>query len=256
MSAADALPPAQPRREYCAARAQTPPIIDGDLTKSAWARAPWTEDFVDIEGDLKPRPAWRTRAKMLWDDECFYFAAQMEEPRLWATLTERDSVIWKDNDFEVFLDPSMEASNYYELEINALGTEFDLCIPRPYREGATADHAWRIEGLGTAVNLDGELNNPSAPVPPGLGWSVEIAMPWGAFDRHTSTPRAPKLGDRWRVNFSRVNWDLREKESKAGGERAVWEKVPEVPEHNWVWSPMGLIDMHLPLRWGEVVFGA
>ena len=240
----DGLPPAQPRRQYRVPRAQSPLIIDGDLTKPAWSGSPWTEDFVDIEGDLKPRPTWRTRAKMLWDDECFYFAAEMEEPRLWATLTQRDSVIWKDNDFEVFLDPSMEASNYYELEINALGTEFDLCIPRPYREGARADHGWRIEGLRTAVRLDGEPNNPQTS---SCGWSVEIAMPWAAFDRHTDSPRAPRPGDTWRVNFSRVNWDLREAEGS-------WEKVPGVPEHNWVWSPMGLIDMHLPPRWGEVEF--
>lgn len=244
----DGLPPPQPRRHYRVRRAQTVFSIDGDVTKPAWAQAPWTEDFVDIEGDLKPRPAWRTRARMLWDDECFYVAAEMEEPRLWATLTERDSVIWKDNDFEVFLDPSMNADQYYELEINALGTEFDLCIPRPYREGAKADHAWRIKGLRTAVRLDGELNHPGQP---SRGWSVEIAMPWAAFDRHTDAPCAPKAGDTWRVNFSRVNWDLREVNNGSG---RAWEKVPGVPEHNWVWSPMGLIDMHLPLRWGEVEF--
>ena len=28
--------------------------IDGNLDEPAWATAPWTEDFVDIEGDLKP----------------------------------------------------------------------------------------------------------------------------------------------------------------------------------------------------------
>lgn len=242
----EGLPPAQPIRRYRVGRAQNPLIIDADLTKPEWAVAPWTEDFVDIEGDLKPRPTWRTRAKMLWDDECFYFAAQMAEPRLWATLTERDSVIWKDNDFEVFLDPSMNGDHYYELEINALGTEFDLCIPRPYREGAKADHDWRVRGLRTAVKLDGELNNPGSA---STGWSVEIAMPWASFDRHTSAPCAPKPGECWRVNFSRVNWDLREVDG-------LWEKVPGAPEHNWVWSPMGLVDMHLPLRWGEVVFEA
>jgi hypothetical protein len=32
--------------------------------------------------------------KMLWDDEYFYVAAEMEEPHVWATLTRHDSVIF------------------------------------------------------------------------------------------------------------------------------------------------------------------
>ncbi len=29
-----------------------------------------------------------------------------------------------------------------------------------------------------------------------------------------------------------------------------------LPEHNWVWSPQGLIAMHCPEMWGEVMFTA
>ena len=63
------------------------------------------DDFQDIEGDKKPRPRFRTRAKMLWDDQFFYVAAELEEPHVWATLTKHDSVIFHDNDFEIFIDP-------------------------------------------------------------------------------------------------------------------------------------------------------
>ena len=41
--------------------------------------------------------------KMLWDDEALYVGAWMEEPQVVATLTERDSVIFHDNDFEFFI---------------------------------------------------------------------------------------------------------------------------------------------------------
>jgi hypothetical protein len=27
-----------------------------------------------------------------------------------------------------------------------------------------------------------------------------------------------------------------------------------LPEHNWVWSPQGIVDMHLPQRWGYLQF--
>lgn len=239
-----ALPPAPPARHYACGRASAPVTVDGDIDKAVWQAAAWTEDFVDIEGDLKPKPQWRTRAKMLWDAENLYIAAQIEEPQVWATLTERDSVIFHDNDFEVFLNPSCDTKNYYELELNALNTVWDLLLRKPYREGGTGENSFHFAGLKTAVRVRGSLNN-AADID--QGWDVEVAIPWAALTAHTSNPSAPKTGDVWKVNFSRVEWDTTVVEGKS-------VKVPNRPEHNWVWSPMGLIDMHLPGRWGTVEF--
>src|SRR5262245_62131639 len=80
-------------------------LIDGKLDDKSWASAPWTSDFEDIEGPAKPRPRFRTRAKMLWDDDHFYVAAELEEPHVWGTITNHDGVIFHDPDFEVFIDP-------------------------------------------------------------------------------------------------------------------------------------------------------
>jgi len=190
----------------------------------------------------------------MWDDENIYFAAQLEEPHVWATLTERDSVIFHDNDFEVFLYPGFDpvspgapVRNYYEFEINALNTVWDLCLPKPYREQGQADNSWTIGGLKTAVKVHGTLNNP---LDVDVGWDVEVAMPFAAFDRHTRPGGrgvVPRAGEIWKLNFSRVEWDT----SVRGGR---YVKVPDRPEHNWVWSPMGLIDMHVPRRWGLAEF--
>ena len=92
-------------RHYVAYRASSPLAIDGRLDEPSWAAAPWTDAFVDIEGDARPRPRFRTRTKILWDDNYLYVGAEMEEPDVWGTLTARDSVIFHDNDFEVFIDP-------------------------------------------------------------------------------------------------------------------------------------------------------
>ncbi|MBX3376527.1 MAG: carbohydrate-binding family 9-like protein [Phycisphaeraceae bacterium] len=243
------LPPAPPFLRYACPRAGGPVRIDGDIHKPVWQGVPWTDDFVDIEGELKPRPRFRTRAKMLWDDRAFYIAAEMEEPHVWATLTERDSVIFHDNDFEVFLNPTRDSLNYYELEINALNTVWDLLLRKPYRAGGQADNSWDVSGLETAVRVRGTLNDPRDV---DHGWDVEIAMPWAAFDAHTSRPGPPRPGDTWKVNFSRVEWDVEIDPSTPSGYR----KIPNRREHNWVWSPMGFIDMHLPDRWGEVEFRA
>jgi hypothetical protein len=220
--------------------------IDGRLDDRAWERAPWTDAFVDIEGSAKPLPRHRTRVKMLWDDEYFYIAAQMEEPHVWATLTEHDSVIFHDNDFEVFIDPNGDTLEYYEFEINALNTGWDLFLDKPYRHGGKASNAWEIPGLRTAVHVDGTLNDPSDI---DRGWSVELAFPWKALAQYAHKPAPPRPGDEWRVNFSRVQWRLHVVNGK-------YRKVPDTKEDNWVWSPQGLINMHVPERWGRVRFSA
>jgi hypothetical protein len=97
--------PIEPKGYVCY-RASGPIRIDGRLDEAAWGTAPWTDDFMDIEGDAKPRPRFRTRAKMVWDQQFFYIAAELEEPHVSGTLTQHDTVIFQDNDFEVFLDPT------------------------------------------------------------------------------------------------------------------------------------------------------
>src|SRR2546430_567437 len=67
-----AAAPYLPPKGYICYRADGPVRIDGRLDDDAWRRVPWTDDFVDIEGDVKPRPRFRTRAKMLWDERFFY----------------------------------------------------------------------------------------------------------------------------------------------------------------------------------------
>jgi hypothetical protein len=266
-------------KSYVCYRASSDIMIDGKLTDEAWQHAAWTSDFVNIEGERQPKPHFRTRVKMLWDDTSLFIAAELQEPHIWGTLTTRDSVIFHDNDFEVFLDPNGDHHNYGELEINALNTVWDLRLPKPYRFGGTADDGWTIEGLQTAVDISGTLNDSTDF---DAAWTLEIAIPWtglkalddpaspiraaqrvgSAFREYsepvipavdaayTSVPaasRPPKNGDQWRVNFSRVEW---QHETLNGS----YQRVPDSREHNWVWSPQGKIDMHAPESWGYVQF--
>jgi hypothetical protein len=239
-------------RTYIAPRASEPVVIDGIVDDEAWLLVPWSRSYVDIRGSAWPPPAHDTRMKILWDDDFLYVAAVLSEPHLWATLLDRDAIIYHDDDFEVFLDPDGDGMEYYELEINALGTEFDLFLDKPYREGGQAEIPWDMPGLETAVSLDGTLNDPTDV---DVGWSVEIAIPWVDLRPTASvepgTP--PRIDDVWRVNFSRVDWPLRVVD---GAYEKVAEATPENPhpEHNWVWSPQGEINMHIPDRWGRLWF--
>jgi len=229
---------------YVCVRATSPITIDGKLDDAAWAAAPWSDAFVDIEGDKKPNPEFRTRVKMLWDDEALYIAAELEEPHVWGTLTKHDSIIFHDNDFEVFLDPDADNHLYGELELNALNTTWDLLLTKPYKDGGHAIHAWEIQGLKTAVHVNGTLNNAADK---DTGWTLEIRWPWSGIQELTTLKMPPKDGDQWRINFSRVQWDMEIVDGK-------YKKVPKRDEHNWVWSPQGVIDMHRPERWGYLQF--
>lgn len=233
-----------PPRGYVCYRAAAPPAIDGKLDDPAWVAAPWSDPFRDIEGDRKPDPPLRTRMKMLWDDHALYIAAELEEPHVWGTITRHDAVIFHDNDFEVFLDPDADNHNYGELELNARNTAWDLLLPRPYKDGGPAVNGWEIVGLQTGVHVDGTLNNPGDS---DRGWTLEIAWPWAGLKELARCPVPPTDGHQWRINFSRVEWDHK----VVGGE---YQKVPKRPEHNWVWSPQGVIDMHRPERWGIIQF--
>jgi hypothetical protein len=238
-------------RRYSAYRADGV-RVDGVLDDAAWTEASRTEPFVDIRSVDHPAPAWETWARIAWDSDYLYVAARLIEPHLWATLTERDAIIYRDHDFEVFLDPDGDGLAYYEIEINAFGTIFDLFLDRPYREGGRAHIPWDLPGMRSAVNLEGTLNDPSDQ---DVAWTLEMAIPW----RELAPPGAPRSaappqdGDVWRVNFSRVQWPLEIRGDGYVKAREPSQEDPH-PEDNWVWSPQGEINMHIPERWGAVTF--
>lgn len=218
-------------RVYDAQRTKEEMKIDGKLTESSWNTVKYSDDFADIRGFDFPAPTMKTNVKMLWDNECLYIGARLEEKNITGDITDRDAIIWKNNDFEVFIDPYSDGKLYYEIENNALGTVMDLLMDKPYSEGGVFIMNWDCKGLQLAVSYDGTLNNPKDT---DKAWYVEMAIPFAALQRDFKDPRASKV---WRINFSRVEWLVK------GG-----------PEENWVWSPTGKVDMHMPAKWGYLRF--
>ena len=236
-------------KTYVAAKTTKPIVIDGDESDASWSKADWTDLFEDIENGVKPKYA--TKVKMLWDETNFYILAKMEEPHVWANLKQRDTIIFYNNDFEVFVDPDSDTFNYYELEINALNTAWDLFLTKPYRESdIVVANDWNIPGLKSAVKVNGTLNNPNDT---DEGWVLEMAIPWAAYKTTFFDQNVP--ADKfWRVNFSRVNWQHSVKNGTYERKKDAEGKF--LPEYNWVWSPMGVINMHEPEKWGYVYFSS
>jgi len=248
--------------------------IDGDLNKPVWQKAVKSNRFVDM-ADGGPA-MYDTRAAVLWSDEKLYIAFWAEEPYVNAAQTERDSLIFLDNDLEVFIDGG---DAYYELEINALNTlyevffiwkdayqkggDFDVPEFDVYKEKAmtfggnydrNADTFWRgthprglrwafldydMPGLETAVRIDGKINDSSQV---DKGWTLEIAIPWRSLKwlaNGRSLP--PQDGDEWRMFFGRF-----EKLMAAGKEMDLHPA--------WAMNKHGVYDTHIPEAFSKVVF--
>ncbi len=247
---------------YTCHRAPCPIDIDGNLDKPAWRSAPRSRRFVDL---VTGEPGLLdTRVACLWDDEALYVGFWIEEPQVRASLTERDSYIWFDNDVEVFIAGD---DCYYEFEINALNTvyevffvyqdalkkgsrfdtpEFDLYernvdvlsgFQDPTRNGKHprgkrwAFMDWDFPGLRSAVRVDGAINDPSTI---DRGWTVELAFPWkGMRSLFSNRSLPPRDGDTLRASFSRFE-----------ALRYHGKTVPESAA--WALNEHGVYDSHIP----------
>lgn len=259
---------------YIARRAGPTLKPDGRAQSPDWASAARTPRFVDM---LTGEPApMATEAAVLWDDHALHIAFWAEEPHLVATMTERDSLLFFENDLEVFIDGG---DAYYELEFNALGTiyemffiwrdaytrgsrwdqpRFDLHAPTAHSFGGdyprTRHNFWvgnhprgerwafrtyDLPGLKVQVRADGTLNDPSDV---DRGWTAEITIPWsGLADLANGRSLPPNPGDTWGIFMGRFQ-QLR---TRGPAETAT---------AGWASSHFGVADTHLPESFTQVIF--
>jgi Carbohydrate family 9 binding domain-like len=246
---------------YNAYKVSSPPNIDGRLDESVWQLAPTSPQFRNLISGANT--IHDTKAAVLWDDEYLYIAYWIEEPDVQATLTERDALIYQNNDVELFI---AGKDAYYEFEINSFGTiyevfflweesdsykngiydsmpEFSSDQPgrkpfsgvayKPHPRGARIGYwNWDFPGLISSVHVDGTINDDSDR---DRGWTVELALPWSgmealALSDNRSLP--PQDKDVWRMDFSRFN--------------QYKEAPPADDSGGWAWSPHGVWDSHVP----------
>ncbi len=202
--AAVALKPAAPpvvRAAECR-KARGPIKLDGVLDEAAWNNAQELTDFAVFWQNRRPRTA--TRARLLWDDDYLYFAAQMEDSDVTALVRERNGQTWDDDVIELFLKPAEDRPAYYEFQVNAANTPLEMFLPS---RGAGGYHRFaqaatsRI-GLQSAVVVDGTLNKWDDK---DKGWTVEGRIPWKGF---APTGGRPQVGDRWRFALCRYDYSV------------------------------------------------
>ncbi|MGB9764617.1 MAG: carbohydrate-binding family 9-like protein [Candidatus Saccharicenans sp.] len=255
---------------YRCLRTSQPIKIDGRWPKLAWEKAPWSPQFVDLV--TGQTAFFDTRIAALWDDENFYLAFKIEEPEVKASLKERDSFLWLENDVEVFI---AGPDCYYELQVNALGTiyevfyiwqealkpgsffdrpEFNLFERKVDLLGGFQDSSrygrhprgrrwafmdWDFPGLKWAVKVIGSLNDSSIV---SQGWSVELAFPWKGMEVLAQGRQLPpQNGDSWKMNFFRFE------ALEANGRKIE-------PSIGWALKAHGVYDSHIPESFPRIIF--
>lgn len=260
--------------DYIAKKIDGSITIDGNVQKPIWQDANWSPRFVDM---VSGQPGlYNTQVAILWNETHLYIAFEAEEPLVEAKLTERDSIVFLENDLEVFIDGG---NCYYELEVNAANTiyevffiwkdtfldhskfdipQFDVHQEQAYTFGGDYDRTgasfWKgthprgirwaftnydMPGLETAVKVDGVLNDNNHI---DEGWSLEIGIPWSSLDLLAdgrSLP--PSHGDIWRMFLGRF-------------QKLVLSGQAVKPHPAMVLSSHGIYDTHLPEKWSCIAF--
>ena len=193
-------------------RTRQPVTIDGRRDEAAWASAPSVGEFVFTWWNEGDGPRQQSDAKLLWDDQFLYVSFHCTDSDVLATRTERDSDVYRDDCVEVFASPELDhPQNYFNLEMNALGTQLDNYRP----EGKNPDDEWNPAGIRCAVVVDGTLNDSTDT---DRGWTLEVAIPFRLF-QHVLPSGRPEIGDRWRLNLNRLEGNMTVKSQWSQGDR-------------------------------------
>jgi len=217
-------------KDYQVPFASVSPLIDGHAD-FIWSKPYWSSEWKDIVSS--EAGLYRTRFKALWDKKSLYFFFEVVDPDIKASGENNHEPLFQfDNIIEVFLDPHGDQKNYYELQINAKETRWELTLDKPYKDGGEAKSPDELEGLKFAVILDGTLDK-SDDVD--HGWYVELSIPWSSLPDVSIVP--PQ--NSFMANFSRVFQDDDDLETS--------------PQY-WLWQPIGEPNIHIPDKWGTLTF--
>jgi hypothetical protein len=139
-------------------------VIDGRLDDKAWQ----TSNKVYLLPYRKGKVAKvKTVVYGLKDDKYLYFGFDCEDDMMnklaYSKRKTDDRDIWRDSSVELFLNPSGDRKNYYQMIVNVAGS---LSDSKSVKLGAKAQGDWKWNSdakVKTAMHKN--------------GWSVEIAIP-------------------------------------------------------------------------------
>lgn len=160
--------------------------LDGKLDEAVWQKASYvrTEQHINT---AKVYPQVSTDVRVLWSDKYLYLGFRSPYTELTvfspAELDKERIGLWEKDVVEAFIDSDATTpKHYHEFEVSPNGEKLDLALG----EGAGL-FDWN-SGFESAVSID-----ESAKI-----WTTEWRIPLSVL-----SPKAPKSGEQWRINFYR-----------------------------------------------------
>lgn len=214
---------------YVCRRTPEPISIDGRLDEAVWDRITPIGNFRFVDGVGEPQLP--TELRLCWDDEHLYLGWIALDTDIWGTYRNHDDPVWEEEVVEAFLCSGGDVTKYFEFNFSPHNVVFDAKIQIPEngdRKFMQADAAWVCQGLQSAVEVFGTLDNHNVI---DEKWVVTAAVPFAEIGRDG---RAPLDQEEWRANFYRID--------RAGkGEFSCW-------------SPTLQGNFHVPARFGRLIF--
>jgi len=145
--------------------------VDGKLDEAIWDGS--TKIYLHpYKGNPKGLEVVETLVYALKDQDNLYFAFKCEEPQvsnmIYTHRESDDKDIWRDSSVELFLNPSGDRKNYYQLLVNPAGCHSDNTSEKVGLNNLT-DWEWN-----SAATVKTSIEE--------SGWSAEIAIPLKSFE--------------------------------------------------------------------------
>lgn len=171
------------RVKLFAARAEEPPMIDGDAGDAAWTGR---TGVAMRENMGAGEAAAETMVRAVFDDRALYLLVSCAEPEMarveTAPLPPDHPDLFRTDNVEVLIDPDGDGRDYYHFAVNAAGSTYDARSADPQ----THDASWTGPWQHAVTRTDS-------------AWTVELAIPYG-----TLGVSPPAEGERWRMNVHRT----------------------------------------------------
>ncbi len=181
--------------------------VDGYLNEAFWKQATEISGFRQIHNDAKPSQVLRSWLAATPAGLCV--AVRCEESRSARgkpAATRRDGPVHRDESIELFLDPSRQGRDYYQLAVSVHGTALDRSSQLGLRWNPTWKHAVQMGKTDEGVSY----------------YDVEVLIPYAAF----GLSQPPKPGAAWAFNLTRNDYG-----ETAGGRGPSCEIVQWAPTH-------------------------
>lgn len=191
-----------------------------------WMVPPACEPVRLVRSTDGTAPRLATSVSAYRDAQAITFVFASADDHIVARYYGHDDPLWEHDAVEVFLAPE-RLTEYFEVEVNPLGTAFDARIESPdgHRGTMRTFLDFTVEGLFAAVRREVESSG-------AMTVETVIRIPF------TSIGGAPESGTEWRANLFRID-----RHPEHGDEFTSWQPTMKDPA-----------DFHVPSAFGVLRF--